>query len=106
MNTQEIKKLISEKSELCILKELIDGECKKTSKQAIAFKEETGLQFEFVDCERENERYWWVFKLDDKFYQVVGDYDSWAGTEMDDIGSFFEVEKVEKKIYIWEEKKG
>lgn len=43
-----------------------------------------------------------ILKVGDRFFKKTGYYSSWDGGGMD--GPWFEVEKIEKTIYVWEKR--
>lgn len=51
-----------------------------------------GVELELEKHERHNAEMVCVFKVDGKFYETQGSYDSWNGTEWYDIRGFYEVE--------------
>lgn len=59
-----------------------------------------GLSYEFVETERENEYYYFRFKLDGKLFELAANYDSWGGVDIYD-DDFYRVEpkEITKVVY-------
>jgi len=65
-------------------------------------KEQFGdSKFELIKSERCNSDYEVVFKVDNKYYQIIGYYDSWEGTTFEDLDDISEVRPVEETIIVY-----
>ena len=60
-----------------------------------------------ISSERHNSDYTTIFSYDEKFYMIVGYYDSWNGVDFDDkVGSIKEVKPEQKTITVYKPIKG
>ena len=80
---------------------------RKDSKDKIKkeFEEKTGLEFKFLKMGRDKhfpDSNIWRWQIDDKFYEIDGDYSSYDAASMNSIRDFYEVRQVEKMTIIWE----
>lgn len=69
------------------------------------FRDKVGFMFEFVDGERDNESYTWVWKFGKRMFAIGGAHSSWDASEMDDLSTFYEVEQIEKTVTVYQKKK-
>ena len=58
--------------------------------------------FEWISCDRENSSQIALFKVGDKYFRLVGSYDSWNGSEFYSLTDFQEVKPVQKTITVYE----
>ncbi len=102
LDIEEIKKILWERYGKTDFEQLLRDEGWGPSPEE--FRDKVGFMFEFVDGERENENYTWVWKFGKRMFAITGTYSSWDTSEMDDLSDFFEVQQVQKTVTIYERK--
>ena len=103
MDIQDLKAVITEKFGEDEFRELIMEQVE----DAEDFDAEIGLHYKFLKLDEEYEgedswKYTYRFQIGEKLYQVVGWYNSWDGSGIENVMSFVEVKPVKKTITVYE----
>lgn len=102
---EEIKTLIEEGKAWSILLKLIEGEGRYWGLEFNEYKTDIlGMEFKYIEGERSDECYGYVFSLDDVIFQCWTAYESWSnwGLEIYGLKGMYPVKKVTKTVEVWE----
>ena len=104
MKVRKIREILRKNKDIV----LIDGMETKLNSSLLSNEEDFVLvdgdesyAFTCVNCERENEFYFFRYQLEDQYFEWTGNYDSWGGITLDSTSNVEEVRPVQKTITVW-----